>query len=153
MFNQHRLNYAELDAESYKLLYDMEIHLESCEISDHLKTLIKLKASMINKCAFCIQMHTQEGHKAGLTEQQMFAVAAWEESPLFGDTERAVLALTEEVTLVSEHGISEVVYQQALALLGEKTLAQCITQIVTINVWNRIALATRMYFENQYLRI
>ncbi len=148
MFNQHRINYAELEAESYKQLYAMEMHVSDCALSEILKTLIKIKASMINKCAFCIQMHTQEGHKAGLTEQKMFAVAAWQESPLFDETERAVLALTEEMTLVSQRGISDNIYHQALTLLGEKALAQCITQVLTINAWNRIALTTRMFFDN-----
>ncbi len=89
-------------------------------------------------------MHTAEAMKQGETEQRIFALPAWKESPLFNDTERAVLQLTEEVTLIANGGLSPESYASALSVLGEKILAQAIMQIVTINAWNRIAVATQM---------
>ena len=76
--------------------------------------------------------------------QRLLALAAWRESPLFDERERAVLALTDEVTLIAQQGLTEAVYQQALAVLGDTLLAQCLMQIITINAWNRVAVATRI---------
>ena len=111
----------------------LEAYLGGTDIPLSLKELIKLRASMLNGCAYCIEMHAEVAMKHGDSPQRLLALAAWRESPLFGERERAVLALTDEVT-----------YQQALALLGETLLAQCLMQVVTINAWNRIAVATRM---------
>ena len=99
---------------------------------------------MINGCAYCIEMHADVAMKHGESAQRLLALAAWQESPLFDARERAVLALTDEVTLIGERGLTEETYQQALALLGETLLAQCLMQVFTINAWNRIAVATRM---------
>lgn len=93
-------------------------------------------------------MHTEQARKAGETEQRLYALAAWQESPLFTEKERVVLALTEEVTLISDQGLSDETYSACIELLGENGMAQCIMQIVTINAWNRIALSTKMYHES-----
>lgn len=99
---------------------------------------------MINKCAYCIQMHSEQARKNGELEQRIYALTAWQESPLFSDEERAVLALTEEVTYISANGVSDKAYQRCIELFGEQDVAQLIMQIVTINAWNRIALATKL---------
>ena len=122
----------------------LESYLGKTEIPSQLKELIKLRASMINGCAYCIQMHAEVAMKQQESPQRLLALAAWRESPLFDERERAVLALTDEVTLIAQQGLTEAVYQQALAVLGDTLLAQCLMQIITINAWNRVAVATRM---------
>ena len=89
-------------------------------------------------------MHTEQARKNGESEQRLYALSAWRESPLFSDEERAVLALTEEITNISNGGVSESTYANALNHLGEHQLAQAIMQITTINTWNRIAISTHM---------
>ena len=89
----------------------------------------------------------EEARKKGETEQRIYALAAWQESPLFSEIERIVLAVTEELTLIADRGLSKELYNKALAILGENKLAQCMMQVVTINAWNRIAIATNMRHE------
>jgi len=139
-----RLRVDQVESQAYKPMYALEEYLNTTDIEPSLKGLIKLNASIINKCAYCIQMHSIEARKNGETEQRIYALPAWQESPLFSETERAVLQLTEEVTLVSEQGVTDMTYQKCVTQLGEKLVAQCIMHIVTINAWNRIALATKM---------
>ncbi|NQZ50573.1 MAG: carboxymuconolactone decarboxylase family protein [Moritella sp.] len=140
----NRININELEPAAYQPMFGLEAYLSATDLEPKLKELIKIKASITNQCAYCVQMHTEQARKQGETEQRLYALSVWQESPLFTDTERAVLALTEEVTLISASGVSDETYSRCLALLGEHTLAQCIMQIVTINMWNRIALATKM---------
>ncbi|AGH81044.1 alkylhydroperoxidase [Psychromonas sp. CNPT3] len=142
---QDRIRVDQLEPASYKPMIALEQYLATTDIEPSLKELIKVKASIINKCAYCIQMHTEQARSNGETEQRLYALTAWQESPLFSEKERAVLALTEEVTLISEKGVTDATYSNALKYLGENGLAQCIMQIVTINAWNRIALSTKMY--------
>ena len=94
-------------------------------------------------CAFCIDMHTKEARKAGETEQRIYALSAWRDTPFFSEAERAILALTEEVTLISGH-VKDETYEQAAKVLEELYLAQVIMAIITINVWNRIGITTRL---------
>lgn len=122
----------------------LEAYLGGTDISPSLKELIKLRASMVNGCAYCIEMHAEVAMKQQESPQRLLALAAWRESPLFDERERAVLALTDEVTLIADQGLSDATYRQGLALLGETLLAQCLMQIITINAWNRVAVATRM---------
>lgn len=141
---QDRINIEQLEPASYQPMFALEKYLAATDIEPILKELIKLKASIINKCAFCIQMHSEIARELGESEQRIYALPAWQESVLFNETERAVLALTEEITLVSVQGVSDETYNLCLELLGKNVLAQCIMAIVTINAWNRIALATKM---------
>jgi AhpD family alkylhydroperoxidase len=108
-----------------------------------LKELIKIRVSQINGCAFCINLHTKDARKMGETEQRIYALNAWRETPFFNATERAVLALAEEITHISVSGVSDETYNNALQSLGEERLAQTIMSIVVINAWNRIAISTR----------
>ncbi len=141
-----RINISQIEPKSIQAMMGLETYMSSVYLSPKLRQLIKIRASILNNCAYCIQMHTLESKKLGEDEQRLFALAAWQESPLFTDKERAVLALTDAVTLISEQGVSDAIYEQALAVLEEQALAQCIMQIVTINAWNRIAVATKMVF-------
>jgi AhpD family alkylhydroperoxidase len=139
-----RIDISQLQPAAYQPMLGLEGYLAETDLTVTIKELIKLKASMINKCAYCIQMHSEQARKNGETEQRIYALTAWQESPLFTTEERAVLALTEEVTHISAAGVSDSTYQHCIALFGEQKVAQLIMQIVTINAWNRIALATKL---------
>ena len=105
--------------------------------------LVKIRASQINRCAFCLDMHTHDARKLGETEQRLALIAAWEEAgDLFTDRERAALELTEAITEVANHGqVPDAVYDRAAAVFTDRELAQVIAGAVTINAWNRINLA------------
>lgn len=144
---ENRINISDIEPGAYQAMLGLEKYIESVILDPGLKELIKIRASQINGCAYCIQMHAEQARKSGETENRIYALSAWKESPLFNELERAVLGVTEEVTLISENGLSKSTYANALSLLGENGLAQCIMQVVTINAWNRIAVATSMKHE------
>ncbi|MFA0568864.1 carboxymuconolactone decarboxylase family protein [Vibrio gallaecicus] len=139
-----RIDLAQVQPNALTAMLSLENYLSDVELSNELKEIIKIRSSIINKCAYCIQMHTTEALKIGITQQKLFALSAWQESPLFNPTERAILTLTDEMTLISNSGVSDTTYQQCLELLGEELLAQSMMQVITINAWNRFALATQM---------
>jgi AhpD family alkylhydroperoxidase len=112
-------------------------------IDSVLRELVKLRASILNSCAYCIDMHTKDARKAGESEQRLYAVAAWQEAPFFSERERAALALTDAVTLVADTHVPAAVYDEAARHFEPEELAHLIWQIVAINAWNRIAITTR----------
>lgn len=120
----------------------------SRDIDPTIGELVKIRASQINRCAFCLDMHTHDARTQGETEQRLALVAAWEEAgDLFTDRERAALALTEAITEVAERGpVSDAVYSQAAEVFSDRELAQVIAMAVTINAWNRINLAAPQPF-------
>ncbi|MGK0250028.1 MAG: AhpD family alkylhydroperoxidase [Oleispira sp.] len=142
-----RIDIHQLEPKAYQAMFGLEGYLAETDLTPCIKELIKLKASMINKCAYCIQMHSEHARKHGESEHRIYALPAWQESPLFTAEERAVLALTEEVTLISGHGLSHATYQSCLEFFSEPQVAQLIMQVVTINAWNRIAVATKMVYQ------
>lgn len=139
-----RIDINALEPNAYKAMFGLEKYLSTTTLDALTKELIKIRASQINGCAYCIQMHTEAARKIGEAEQRIYALSAWKESPLFSDRERAVLLLTDEMTLISQSGLSKNSYEAALQALGENALAEAMMQIVTINAWNRIAVATAM---------
>ncbi|MEW5057107.1 MAG: carboxymuconolactone decarboxylase family protein [Cycloclasticus sp.] len=143
---QSRLNLQTIEPAAYHAMLGMESYLESCDLDSTLKELIKISASQLNGCAYCIQMHADVARKQGETEHRIDALAAWQESPLFSEQERAVLALTEEVTNISNGAVTDKTYRNCKRHLNDHLIAQCIMFIVQINSWNRIALATKMVF-------
>ncbi len=139
-----RISISDLEPLAIEAMRGLGKYLDSVNLNVSLCELIKIRASQINGCAYCIQLHTEKARAQGETEQRIYALSAWKESPLFTREERAVLALTEEVTMISNQGLSKEVYDKGLELFGDHGLAQYIMQIITINAWNRIALSTRM---------
>jgi AhpD family alkylhydroperoxidase len=139
-----RIDIAKTEPAALTAMLSIENYLAEVELSAALKELIKIRASMINQCAYCIQMHTNQAGEIGIEQQKLFALSAWQESPLFDQQERAILAITDEMTLISNQGLCEDSYQQGVELLGEKQLAQVMMQVIMINAWNRFALATKM---------
>jgi AhpD family alkylhydroperoxidase len=138
-----RIKIDQLEPAGYRAVLGMEKFIESTPLTRTHKDLIKIRASQINGCAFCINMHTKDARKAGETEQRIYALNAWRDTPFFTEEERAILALTEEVTLISNH-VKDETYVAAAKLLDETYLAQVILSIITINIWNRIGIATNL---------
>ncbi|WP_264553701.1 carboxymuconolactone decarboxylase family protein [Flavobacterium sp. N2038] len=129
--------------EAYQALMNLEKYISSTSLTPIHKELIKIRASQINGCAYCINMHTADARKQGISEQRIYLISAWREADYYTEEEKAILALTEEVTLISGH-VSEEVYQNAAKLFDEKYLAEIILAIITINSWNRLAITTGM---------
>ena len=136
-----RINVYGLEPNAYKALRGVEDYTRTAQLPAMLREMIKIRASQINGCAYCIDMHTQDAIKLGETPRKIFALSAWKESPLFSEEERAVLQLTEEVTMISKHGVSDTTYNAVLKFYSENQLAQILMQIVVINSWNRIAIS------------
>lgn len=139
-----RLNIQKLEPKAYEAMYGLENYLANSELDKLHLELIKIKASQINGCAFCINMHTKDAMKLGETNQRIFLLNAWRETTLFTEEERLILAMTEEITNISQHGLSEETYQKALTLFSENYIAIIIIAITTINAWNRIAISSHM---------
>jgi len=139
-----RVNVLKNEAEAYKAMMALENYLAATEVSRIHKELIKIRASQINGCAFCLDMHTHDARLAGETEQRIYTLNGWRDTTFFSEEERAILALTEEVTLISKGGVSAATYEHAVNVLGEKYYAQVVMAIVTINAWNRISITSEL---------
>src|SRR6476661_7406828 len=131
-----RVPYYEIAPHGMKIMMEMEKYTKTTDIDRKVRELIKIRASQINGCAYCINMHTADARKLGETEQRIYLLSAWREADFYTEEEKAILALTEEVTLISNH-VSETTYQNAARLFDEKYLAEIILMIITINSWNR----------------
>lgn len=138
-----RLNMQKTEPGAYAALLGLESYLGTTQLTHTHLDLIKIRASQINGCAFCIDMHTREARQHGDTEQRLYGLSAWKEAPFYSDQERALLALTEEVTLISS-GVSDNTYDKAIEALGEQYTAQAIMAIIAINAWNRIGVTTQL---------
>jgi AhpD family alkylhydroperoxidase len=137
---EKRVNIQQVQPQAYKAMYALVGYLATSTVSKTIMHLIKIRASQINGCAFCLDMHTTEALHDGETAQRIFLLNAWKESGLFTEEEQAILALTEEVTLISKRGVTDETYNRAAALFDEAYLSQVIMAIVIINAWNRIAI-------------
>lgn len=145
---EKRININATEPLAYKAMYGLETYLAKAEISKTLKELIKIRASQINNCAYCIDMHTKDAIKYGETSQRIFLISAWREATkFFTEEEQVVLAMTEEITLIHQQGLSEHTYQKASGFFTETQIAQILMAIVTINAWNRIAVSTHLEIE------
>jgi len=138
-----RINIKKVEPAAYEAMYGLEKYISTTNINPILLELIKMRASQINGCAFCLNMHSKDARKIGETEQRLYLLNAWKETTLFTEEEKAVLALTEEVTLISNH-VSDETYRNASSFFNEQDLARLIMAIITINAWNRIAIATKL---------
>jgi AhpD family alkylhydroperoxidase len=139
-----RTSFAREAREPYRAMAAFD---RSIDLDPQLRELIKIRASIINGCAYCIDMHTYEARRAGESDRRMHALAAWRESPLFSSRERAALALTDSITLIGDDGVPDDVYAVAASEFDSSELAQLAMAIVAINAWNRIAVTSRITFE------
>ncbi|WP_417362241.1 carboxymuconolactone decarboxylase family protein [Galbibacter sp.] len=146
---EKRINIHNLEPQAYKAMLGLEAYLAKTDISKTIKELIKIRSSQINSCAYCINMHTKDALAHGETQQRIFLLSAWREAPdLFTDQEKTAIEVTEEVTLIHQHGLRSETYQKALQFFSESEIAQLVMAIVTINAWNRIAVSTNMPLED-----
>jgi AhpD family alkylhydroperoxidase len=129
--------------QAYQAMMNLEKYISTTSLTPVHKELIKIRASQINGCAYCINMHSIDARKYGVSEQRIYLLSAWREADVYTEEEKAILALTEQVTMISNH-VSEEVYQNAARLFDGKYLAEIIMMIITINAWNRIGVATGM---------
>lgn len=140
-----RFNWTTVHPAAYKAGIGMEESLQNSFLTPIQKELIKIRASQINSCAFCLNMHTKDALKYGETPQRIFLLNAWRDAKeLFTEEEQVILKITEEVTLISQKGLSEETYQKAKEIFNESELADIIMAAVVINMWNRIAISTHM---------
>lgn len=140
---QKRMDYAKVAPEGNKAMYALENYVRHCGLEHSLLELVKTRASQINGCAFCLDMHTKDARAAGETEQRLYTLSAWRETPFFTDKERAALAWTEAVTGVADTHVPDDVFELARKHFSEKELADLTLAIVAINGWNRLAVAFR----------
>jgi AhpD family alkylhydroperoxidase len=134
---------AKTEPNAYKAMLAFSKYVDSTELTGIHKELIKIRASQINGCAHCLNMHTRDARKIGETEQRIYLLNAWRETTLFSEEEQTILALTEEITLISNH-VSDATYSKAVEVLGELYTSQVIMTAIIINSWNRIAIATNL---------
>jgi AhpD family alkylhydroperoxidase len=146
MLEQPRFNLTEMNPEAYRHLSQME-GLIARNVEPVLYHLVKLRASQINGCAFCLQMHTAEALKIGETPERMTALDAWDESPLYTDKERAALAWTEELTLIADSGASSEAYEALKEHFSAEEIGWLILAIMQINSWNRLAISSRSQYD------
>ncbi|WP_380278063.1 carboxymuconolactone decarboxylase family protein [Kitasatospora purpeofusca] len=138
-----RISLPELAPEFYKAMFAMERTARQ-GVDPVLAELVKVHASMINGCAFCIDMHSTDALKDGEQQHRLLSLPAWRETPWFTAKERAALALTESITLLTQGHVPDAVYDEAAAHFEQAELAQLIALITTINAWNRIGVASRL---------
>jgi AhpD family alkylhydroperoxidase len=139
-----RMNFYQAAPDTIKALNALETHIQSTGLEKSLIELVKIRASQINGCAFCINMHTEDARKRGETEQRIYLLNAWRESPLYTERERAALAWTESVTLITETHAPDDVYAQVRAQFSEEETVNLTMLIATINAWNRLAIGFRL---------
>ena len=142
---QKRLNIKEAAPNALKAMVGLEMYLSQSSLSKTTKELIKIRASQINGCAYCINTHTQDAIRNGETNQRIFLLSTWREAEdIFTEEEKVVLVITEEITLIHQNGLSDETYSSALQFFSEAQIADIITAIITINLWNRVVLSTHL---------
>ncbi len=137
-----RMNISAIEPKGYQAVLGLENFVQHSGLEKSHIELIKIRASQINGCAFCINMHTKDALKQGETTQRIFLLDAWRETNLYDEKERVILAMTEEITMISKAGLREETYAEAEKLFHEGYIAKIILAIATINVWNRIAISS-----------
>jgi len=138
-----RFDYRKFSAEPLQAMLALEKYIAGCGLDHKFVHLLKLRASQINGCAYCIDMHSIDARAAGEAEQRLYALNAWREAPFFTERERAGLALIEAITLVSETHVPDEVYEDARRHFSEKEIFDLTIIASTINAWNRLAIASR----------
>ena len=140
---QQRLDFTKVSPAALKTMQDIEVYLAKCGLEPALINLVKMRASQINGCAYCLDMHSKAARAAGETEQRLYLLDAWRESPFYSARERAALAWTEAVTLVADGHVPDEVYAQARESFDETEIVKLTLAIVVINGWNRLSISFR----------
>jgi len=133
-----------ISSDAYKAMYALEHYVQKSSLEHSLLHLIKPRASMLNGCAYCIDMHTKDARADGESEQRLYGLAAWKETPYYSERERAALLWTDAITLVSETHVPDEVYEQVRKHFNEQELIDLTLAVIAINSWNRLAITTRI---------
>lgn len=141
---ESRVNIYQSQPKAYEGMFALESFLNNSPLNKKQISLIKMRASQINGCAYCINMHTEEALKEGESHQRLHLLNAWKESGLFSEEEKVILKMTEEITLIQQNELSDETYRQATRLFDEETIIAIIMAATIINAWNRIAISTRL---------
>ena len=140
---QSRLNFTKITPNALKTMLDFEAYLAKCSLESSLLHLVKMRASQINGCAYCLDMHSKDARTMGETEQRLYVLDAWREAPFYSARERAALAWTESLTLIADTHAPDDVFNEAREQFSEQELADLTLAIVAINGWNRISIGFR----------
>lgn len=127
---------------AFKAMFGLEKYIQQSQLDKNHYELIKIRASQLNGCSFCINMHTKDALKLGENPQRLFLLDAWWDTELYSEEEQTILKMTEEITMVHKEGLSQATYDRAIKLFDEHYFSQIIMAIVAINSWNRIAIST-----------
>ena len=143
-----RFKMGKVQPAAYKAMNELDKFVASSSIPPLHRELIKIRASQINGCAYCVNHHARDARKLGETEQRIYLTSVWRESPnIFTEEEQLLFEMTEEITLIHRHGLSDVLYEKSINIFGEEKTAQIIMAIITINAWNRIGVGLKMHPE------
>jgi AhpD family alkylhydroperoxidase len=143
---EQRLNIEKLLPTAWQSMYGLSGSVKGASLTPIQMHLIKIRASQLNGCASCLNMHTKHALTIGETQQRIFLLSAWKEASVFTAEEKLILTITEEITRISENGLSEQTYQNGIKLFGDTMLAEIIMTVVIINAWNRIAISAKLNF-------
>jgi AhpD family alkylhydroperoxidase len=138
-----RMNVAKAAPVAYQAMIGLEKYLAGCGLEKPLQHMVRLRASQLNGCAYCIDMHWKDARAAGESEQRLYGLDAWEESAYYNERERAAFAWTEALTLIREGHVPDAVYQAVRPHFSEKELADLTWLVGAINAWNRVAISSR----------
>ena len=138
-----RIDFSKLTPEGYRAMSGLERYVRGSGLEPSLLELIKLRASQINGCAYCIDMHWKDARARGESEQRLYGLVAWRESPYYTERERAALAWTEAVTLIADNHVPDVLYEEVRQHFNESELVNLTLALVAINGWNRLAISFR----------
>ncbi len=137
------IDYRAIAPQAFEAMYGLESYIGGCGLEPRLLELVNLRASQMNGCAYCIDMHTRDARAHGESEQRLYTVSVWRETPFFSERERAALAWTEAVTTVGESHVPDEVYEMARRHFNERELVNLTMAVITINGWNRLAVSFR----------
>src|SRR5574338_1303239 len=140
---EQRINYSKVASEGVENLRKLEVYIKNAGLEPDLVELVKLRASQINGCAYCIDMHTKDARTHGESEQRLYGLSAWRETPFYSERERAALDWAETVTKISEDQVPDEVYEQVKEHFTEKELVDLTLAVIAINAWNRLAISFR----------
>lgn len=138
-----RLSYQDVAPHGVAAVAHLEEYVRHSGLEHSLLELVKARASIINGCAYCLDMHTKDARLEGETEQRLYALPAWHETPFYTDRERAALAWTDAVTLIGQNGVTDALYEEALRHFSKKELVDLTMAVIAINCWNRLAISFR----------
>jgi AhpD family alkylhydroperoxidase len=138
-----RIDFKNIPPEALRGMYQLEHFIHSSGLDAHLVHLIKMRASQINGCAYCLDMHSKDARALGETEQRLYLLDAWEEAPFYSEKEQAALALTDAVTKITDGHVPDAIWERAKAHFSEQELIALVVTLTTINAWNRLAITAR----------